>query len=46
MTGQGSAHWMLFGDEEAEARGRRASLPDLNAEFPFDEVPVSQNAPQ
>ena len=46
MTGEGSAHWMLFGDEEAEARGRRAVVPDLNAELPFDEFPISQNAPQ
>ena len=45
-TGEGSAHWMLFGDEDAEARGRRAVLPDLNAEMPFDEFLILQNAPQ
>jgi hypothetical protein len=43
--GPGSAHHLLFGDEDAEQRARRDSLPDLNEDVPFDEVQISQNAP-
>ena len=46
-TGPGSAHYLLFGDEE---RRRATEIPDLNAEFiphlDAQEVPLTQNAPQ
>ena len=41
-TGPGSAHFLMFGDDQQR---RATEIPDLNAAFVPDEVPLSQNAP-
>jgi hypothetical protein len=45
-TEEGSAYYLLFGDEQEQARARQSSLPDLNEVFPDqDEVELTQIAP-
>jgi hypothetical protein len=41
-TGPGSAHWLLFGDEQDGAR--HSNIPHLNADV-LEKIQISQNAP-
>jgi hypothetical protein len=45
-TGPGTAHYLLFGDDEQRGQADGEGIPDLNAPVPGEEIPVSQNAPQ
>jgi hypothetical protein len=45
-TEDGPAYHLLFGDEQAKARARKSSLPDLNEVLlDQDEVELTQSAP-
>jgi hypothetical protein len=41
-TRPGSAHWLLFGDEQDGAR--QSNIPDLNSDI-LEEIQITQNAP-